>query len=321
MLSKQIWITWENQVRNRAMSSMLGSSLYVFNCTGGRVKRYVICCFKTISTLWKEKPAVVYSQNPSIVLVLFLLMMRPIFRYKLVSDAHYAGVVAFNGNKLFQSILNICNRMVDMVIVTNSDHARFIHDVGGKAVVCEDPLPDLTAYTRRYDDQSRTVFFICSYDVDEPYKMVFEAANLLAKEGFTLCVTGNYVKAHIDPKDYPAVSFLGYLPEAQYYEQLMSSSIVLDLTENENCLVCGAYEAMSAGKPLITSNTSSLRSFFTKGTVFTDHNVDDLIEAVKVAYKNRQQLSNDIVEWKEWAINRQAFNAKQIFEEIGIDCV
>ena len=264
----------------------------------------------------RQRPAVVFSQNPSIFLVLLLLAVRPFFGYKLVSDAHYAGVVACNGSGLLQRVLDTCNRVVDLVIVTTLEHADYVSQLGGKAVVCEDPLPDLPCYGPEDAVEEKMVFFICSFDVDEPYRNVFQAAGALARDGFRLCVTGNYVKAGIDPAAFQSVVFYGYLPDADYHRKLFSSSLVVDLTENENCLVCGAYEAMAAEKPLVTSNTNSLRRFFNKGTVFTDHDVDSILVAVRCAYENRDRLKSEIVQWKTEILAAQQYASRRVYDAL-----
>lgn len=301
------------------MASILGAKLFVFTYNGNRLERYFSCAIKTVRTLLNERPNIVFAQNPSIMLNLLLLLLRGVFGYKLVSDAHFAGVIACKGSKLFQQVLNLCNCFVDLVIVTTPEHAAFIKKIGGKAIVCEDPLPEMAGCRSMEVMHGKSVFFICSYDVDEPYKIVFAAAKLLAKDGYKLYATGNYAKVGMDPHDFPSVNFLGYLPEEEYRSNLNSSSIVLDLTENENCLVCGAYEAMSAEKPLVTSNTHSLRSYFTKGTVFADHDINNIVSAVKFAYENRTVLAKEINDWKKVALERQARNAANIHAELGIE--
>jgi glycosyltransferase involved in cell wall biosynthesis len=288
------------------MAAMLGADLHAIIYKGGRLQRYLFCARKTIGLLIREKPDVVFAPNPSIVLNYLLLTLRLLFRYQFVTDAHFGGVVAYNGNRFFQKALDLCNRWADLVIVTNRNHMEHIGSVGGKAVICEDPLPDLAGYNASNSSSGKIVFFICSFDIDEPFNLVFEAAKKLSIENFNVRVTGNYNKVGIVPADFPAVQFLGFLPEDDYYKQLFQSDIVIDLTGHENCLVCGAYEAMVAEKPLITSDTISLREYFYQGTVFTRHDSASIVEAVKTAYANRDQLTKEIREWKEQVKKKQA---------------
>lgn len=298
---------------------MLGAKLHVFVYEGNRALRYLFCTVKTFTLLIKEKPQIVFAQNPSIFLIYLLITAKLLFRYKLISDAHYVGIKSSSENKIYQALLDICNIMVDFVIVTNVEHQQYVRSIGGNAVVCEDPLPDINNYYEKEIESTKTVYYICSFDVDEPYKNAFMAAQLLNKENYCFQVTGNYKRVKIDPTEYDSIDFLGYIPKDQYYKNLYSCSVVLDLTNNENCLVCGAYEAMVAEKPLVTSDTISLKNYFTKGTVFTSHNATDIANAVKRAYQNRNSLKKEIIDWKENIYNRQKENKLNIYRELGIN--
>lgn len=300
------------------MAGMLGAKLFIFDCPGSRIKRYVICSLLTFKTLFIERPDVVFCQNPSVILNVLLVSLRMVFKYRLVSDAHYAGIVASNSNRWLQIILDQCNKWADLVIVTTIDHFNHVVGVGGKAVVCEDPLPELSGDVDEMDVTENDILFICSFDIDEPYEQVFNAAELLDKDGLKLSVTGDYSRVRIDPLEYPFVSFLGYLSDTEYHRQLFKSSVVVDLTENENCLVCGAYEAMSAMKPLVTSNTASLKLYFTKGTIFCDHDVNSIYLAIKEAHANRQRLKLEIDEWKKKKIAEQDGQAMMIKKAISL---
>ena len=58
---------------------------------------------------------------------------------------------------------------------------------------------------------------------------------------------------------------------------------VIDLSTRERCLLCGAYEAVAAGKPMILSRTQTLMDYFTRGAVFTDNRVSDLPHSIRNA--------------------------------------
>jgi glycosyltransferase involved in cell wall biosynthesis len=240
----------------------------------------------------------VFAPNPSIVLAYLLLVLRSIFGYTLVIDAHYAGVVAPGGGTLFQKVLDCCNRWADLVIVTNEEHRRHVEAIGGRSLLCEDPLPDIERYARTQSEESRAVFVICSFDIDEPYADVLRAASILRQEGYVFLISGDFRKAKIDPSEWPHVRFLGYVPEPEFYGRLADSQVVVDLTGQEDCLVCGAYEAMTLEKPLVTSRTKALQRYFTAGTVFVDHRPPTIAEGVRVAYERRSQLRQAIRDWK-----------------------
>jgi glycosyltransferase involved in cell wall biosynthesis len=242
---------------------------------------------------------VVFAQNPSIVLTYLLILLKYPFKYTFASDAHYAGVMAPDGNRLLQKALDLCNRYADFVIVTNEDHGRYVEKVGGCALVCEDPLPDINGYAKAGSEQSKKVFFICSFDIDEPYVDAFQAAKVLQAEGYVFWVSGNFNKVGIQPAEWSHIQFLGYIPEAEFYTYFAQSQIVVDLTSQENCLVCGAYEAMALDKPLVTSKTLALQKYFTGGTVFVDHKPESIADGVRLAYEKRDELKLQIKNWKK----------------------
>jgi len=169
------------------------------------------------------------------------------------------------------------------------------------------------------EQTEKIVFFICSFDVDEPYLRAFKSAEYLSKEGFSFRVSGNYRKVRIDPSAFPFVEFLGYLPEKEFYANLFRCSVVLDLTENENCLVCGAYEAMAAEKPLVTSDTKCLRNYFSKGTLFTNHNEISIANTINAAYQDRKLLEKEIRYWKESIYWHQKDRINNIYIQLGME--
>jgi glycosyltransferase involved in cell wall biosynthesis len=226
-----------------------------------------------------------------------LLRLRRVFDFRLAIDAHFGGVESYNGSDALQAALDSCNRSADLVIVTNPAHAQMVFNLGGRAFVCPDPLPDLSKFRDAAQEIDRKCFFICSFDIDEPYLEVFKAAESLWNDGFRLVVSGNYSKAGIAPSEYPKVRFLGYVPTSDFYRELFSAQVAIDLTEHENCLLCGAYEAMAAGKPLVLSKKRSLQEYFDRGTVFGSNEAGDIALAIRHAYTHRSQLASDAEEW------------------------
>jgi hypothetical protein len=250
------------------------------------------------------EPKVVFASNPSLVLTLLLLALRPLFGYQLVSDAHYGGVVSVDST-LLQRILNVANRLANLVIVTTEGHAEMIRKLGGRAFVFPDPLPILPEATRppaALVGTKRSVLFICSFDKDEPVAEVFSAAELLEAEGFRFFVSGRYSRIGLRPEALPHVTLLGYVDQETYHGFLSNVDVVVDLTTLENCLVCGAYEAMVASRPTVLSRTRSLTAMFTAGTVFTSHDPTAIAEAVRQAYARRDELRSTIPRWRKMHI-------------------
>lgn len=316
-MKNAIWIAWDHQVRNKSMAGKLGIQLYVPDLTEGRIRRYLWSIAGTLLALVKIRPRIVITSNPSLVLNYLALFLRPILRFRLVSDAHYCGVYAPDGRRWMQRLLDYCNRSADLVIVTNIGHADYVNRIGGRAFVCEDPLPYLSALASRGDDdQEKTVFVISSFDFDEPYMEVLGAAKTLTEDGFGFYVSGNPGRVGIDPAMFPHVRFTGYVPAQEFYARLLSSAVVVDLTTKDNCLVCGAYEAMAAEKPVVLSDHRALRQYFTHGAVFTANEKDDLVRSIKQAYENRSELTEDIKAWKLFMVPRHDAKIRDLRETI-----
>jgi glycosyltransferase involved in cell wall biosynthesis len=293
-----LWIDWGRNVRSHTLSRRLGVALEEIPYGGGRLWRYMRSGRRTLAILQAKRPAVVIATNPSIVLGFLLLFLRKWYGFKLVSDAHYVGVRAFNEGWLLQRLLDFYNARVDLVVVTNESQARFLSSLGARAYICQDPLPDIqNAPQTRVTPGDRSALLICSFDSDEPYEAVFEAFHTLQEDGFTLFVSGNYKKAKTDLSRFPWVRLLGFVPNDEYHGYLLSASVVLDLTTKEDLLVCGAYEALAARKPLIVSRTVALKEYFGDAVVLTDNTSEAIRESVLSAFAYREELVRRAQDW------------------------
>jgi glycosyltransferase involved in cell wall biosynthesis len=299
---RAVWITWESQPRNLSMARELGVTLHIFDFQGSRASRQLRAAIATVRVLLATRPSVVFASNPSLVLTFLLLVFRSLLRFRFVSDAHYGGVVSVSGNGYFQWLLDFVNRRADLVIVTNAAHEEYVRRIGGTPFVCPDPLPRLPESATRpigMREAEKSVLFICSYDPDEPYAEVFEAARRLEQHGFRVFASGRYARAGLSPSALPHAVLLGFVDRATYDAYLQNVDVVLDLTTWQDCLVCGAYEAMAAGKPCVLSKTRALTDLFTHGTVFSSHDPAEIAQAVLTAYERRGVLRAQIAEWVE----------------------
>jgi len=295
--TQSLWIEWGHHLRSETLSCRLGVTLEHISAEGGRLWRYIRSVRQTVASLADKRPEIVIATNPSIVLGLLLLLLRKWYGFKLISDAHYCGVKAVNNSRLWQYFLDFHNARVDVVIVTNANHARFVASLGTQAYICPDPLPVIPKAHGYNGVAERSVLLICSFDVDEPYEAAFEAFSGLQQDGFTLYVSGNYKKARIDLSRFSWVRFLGFLPSDEYYRYLLSVSVVMDLTTLDDCLLCGAYEALAAEKPLIVSRTTALEEYFGGGVVLTDNTSEAIGESVRLAYARRDELAQRARAW------------------------
>jgi glycosyltransferase involved in cell wall biosynthesis len=296
--SPVIWIDWARNLRTRTLAQRLGVELIEIRVPGNRLLRYLRSATRTVAAIRRARPEVVIATNPSLVLGFLLLLLRRWYGYLLVSDAHYVGVRDVHGWPLFQRLLDFHNAHADLVIVTNDGHASYLLGNGCRPYICPDPLPDLSNRgSVSVSVPAKSVLLVCSFEVDEPYEAVFAAFARLRDKGYQLFVSGNYKRARVDPARFPWVNFLGYVSEAEYYSYLRSCSVVLDLTTLEDCLVCGAYEAMAAGKPLVLSRTRALTDYFGAAAVLTDNTPEAIVANIEQAHAQRLELPRRVTDW------------------------
>jgi hypothetical protein len=298
-----IWITWENQRRNRELSLALGCKLYELSEIAS-ITNYVSKCLsgisKTFLILYREKPKLVFCQNPSIVLASFLILVKFVTGIRVCVDAHNAGLFPKEGKSRFlNAIAQFIQRRADLTLVTNESLKQHVEKNGGRAFALPDKIPTIACKESKKLKGKINILFICTYASDEPYQLFFDAARLIDQE-ICIYVTGNFRKHSIEANTLSGnIILMGYIPEETYQEMLHSVDITIDLTSREDCLVCGAYESVAVGKPMILSNTKTLRAYFNKGAVYADHTVESLLSAVNEVVKRREYLANEIIELRE----------------------
>lgn len=289
---KGIWVTWEKQRRNQGISSALGWKLCEVVYKNKRVIRYVRSLYKTLQIIIREKPNFVAAQNPSILLALTVVIMKKIFRYKSIVDAHNAGIFPLENNSL---ILNYVARYIqskaDLTIVTNKALATTVIYNKGRAVILPDkvPTPPSNLHKLKLSGQINLAY-ICSFSSDEPYLEVIEAARVIPSHIY-IYVTGNH-NGKIDQSDLPNnLKLLGFIPEKEYWDLISSVDGIIVLTKREDCLTCGAYEGVALGKPMILSKTKAIMGYFSSGCVYTEPKASDIKAAIL-------QLADKAIEMK-----------------------
>jgi hypothetical protein len=87
--------------------------------------------------------------------------------------------------------------------------------------------------------------------------------------------------------------------------------MILILTTREMTLLSGGYEALSLEKPIVLSDTETLRNYFGNTAIYTQNNANDIRQAVikmMPEIHNRRKTILDlkkqkIDEWQEKASN------------------
>jgi len=106
----------------------------------------------------------------------------------------------------------------------------------------------------------------------------------------------------------------GFIPDDLFIQMIYSCDAVIVLTTVEDCLVCGAYEAVAAEKPCILSCTETLVGYFQECAIYTDNSPDDIVKKINYTIANKDNIIDklrfrrEVIE-KEWDIKKNILKA------------
>ena len=312
-------ITWEDHRRMNELCDWLGLPLTVLRSSSRGARRYAELTLATIRFLRTHRPAAVLLQNPSLILALLVLFARPFMgRYRVVMDAHNEAITPFTYDFWPITWLSrVAQRRADTTVVTNEALAKVVRENGGQPLIVPDRLPTPPVSSNRLScPEQLSVMVVATFAADEPIGAIFGAARLLGAE-FSFAVTGNSRKLAPDLRtSMPAnVRLTGFLPEHDYWQLMADCHVVLDLTLKPDCLVCGAYEALSLSKPMVLSGNGASRDLFGGFAVFPENSDEGSIAVALRKTLAEYDTIRDLTEQgrpafaKRWLVAAQSLRA------------
>lgn len=318
VLSEIHFLSWESHRRTASLARELGLELVVLKSPHTGVRRYLELIPKTLRILTTKRPAGLVVQCPSVVLAVVVLLWAKTSNARIVIDAHNEAVQPFvNDSAFVRCLARWIHRHASLVIVTNQELAITVESNSGTAFVLPDPLPvpigDDAPSEPAGSDPLVTV--ICTYAPDEPIDALISAARLVPAR---IVLTGNPRRADAPlPELPPNVSLSGYLPDEEYWALLRRSHVVVDLTTMPSCLVCGAYEALSLGVPMVLTDDPAARDLFGSAAVFVRNDPESIAQGINLAidqHAERRQVTGECKRaYKEW----WAHEARKLAEKLS----
>ena len=274
----RVWITWETHRRSRELAAAFGCRYHELEYSDhGAWIRYRRSALETLKILRLEKPSAVFVQCPSLVLASLVALVRRFRRFVFVIDAH--NVIpnyARSKNWFLRHLTAFCLSSADYVVVTNNSLQEPVCSLGGRPLILPDKLPRILpqSLARRLAQCRRPyVTLICSFHSDEPVSRVLEAVRSLDNQ-MTLFVTGRRPQT---PKlacfESERIVFTDFLPQYEFDGLIQHSDLIIDLTTDPYVLVCGAYEAIAVGVPVLLADFPVTRSTFSSGCLFAADSV------------------------------------------------
>ena len=288
----RIWISWERQRRTITLSHEFNAKLFIVKNERDGFFRYPELIIKTVKIILQEKPKYVFAQNPSVVLAALVCFLKKSCKFTVIIDRHTNFKLnQRNSNKfkflIFRCLSNYSLSKADHTIVTNKYLKLLIRNRSRSSSVLPDKIPILKPsgdFGIRPFKSKLTAFFICTFADDEPYRELFAAFRDFPE--ICLEVTGNYGGAldYSEIENLPSnVKLLGFVSNRCYIDHLFNCDFTIILTNQEFTLNCGAYESLAARKPMLLSDTKTIRSYFTFGANYIE---SDSLEGVRAGVRS-----------------------------------
>jgi glycosyltransferase involved in cell wall biosynthesis len=307
---KKVWITWDDHRRSRELADAFNCDYVVLESGVNWLVRYFYLGLKTTLFIIKRRPTIVISQNPSVVLSAMLCFIKPFFGFTLLVDRHSNFKINTRESKnlkwkIFHWFSDYSLRKGDLTIVTNQTASEYVEGLGARSIILPDKIPNFLPDKDYRNNGNFCFFFVCTFSDDEPVEAVLDGfSNFCKDKDLTLYVSGNYHKfdSYKKYEKEKGIIFLGYVDDQEYVNYMHSSDAIVVLTTMPMTLNCGSYEAVSAAKPQIVSDSKEISSYFYKGAISVSSSrfsEEGLADAFKKMIDNYQSLQSDQVELRK----------------------
>lgn len=209
-------------------------------------------------------------------------------------------------------------RSANLVLVHNEQSLDLLRkkyaSLRKKIFVLEDPLPDFprigNSNIEKWKKPMPVGVLVSRFSSDEPVESFLQATRSLS--GIHFYITGNSQKAKFPLSNYSSdnISFTGFLPDHEYFSLLMAADFIVALTTRENTLLSAGYEALSLEKPLVVSDTKTLRAYFNDAVIYVLNEPENIKVATIELTKKLESYRRKMMELKDQ--KEREWNAKEV---------
>jgi glycosyltransferase involved in cell wall biosynthesis len=304
--AKNIFLAWSFPTRRSVtLSESLEAKLIFLNGERknifSRIFHYFLLSIKTLKALKSEKTDFVFVQNPPIYSLFPVFLYAKWYGKNYIIDSHTGTfIVEKIHHHLFFLMHRYFSKFACALLLHNEDLSHIGKYWRAPYFILEDRIPGFEiSQTKREEKESFNLVVICSYSSDEPIAEILQASQKLHDIHFYL--TGDFRKLRRDLRntDSSSITFTGYLEERKYIKLLQDADAIMVLTKRPYTLLCGAYEAVAVGRPLITSNLPLLRRHFNKGTIHVENTAEGIEAGIREGFSRLEHLRKESVELRE----------------------
>lgn len=322
-----VFIAWHPYSRRAQLfSEKFGLRLHLVHTLKRRYylapARYVLQAVRTGRLLRRERPRLIFVQNPPIFAALVVYVYARLAGAHYLIDAH-SGALLAPWWRWSRPLHGFLSRRAVTTIVTNEHLREVVTGWGAEAFIVADIPTEFPAGSPPRLADGFRIAVINTFSPDEPLAEVMQAAATLPEVHFY--ITGDPIRAKraILAARPANAHFTGFLPDPAYFGLLRSVDGILVLTTNDHTMQRGACEAVSLGVPVITSDWPLLRAYFPKGTIHVDNSRDGISAGIMQLRQAGARLRDEIAALRverqeEWRQKHLALNAL-IAEALGPD--
>ena len=276
--------------------------------------RYAMLALRTLSLLDRERPRVVLAQNPPIFLPLLLVLLKSLYRFRLIVDHHAIwSMKTLRQPFLSQGIAvleGFVSKSADANMSPNNNWTRELRARGATDAFTYHDFILRRAIARSQSHSSEWApfplpphrFLVIAGHGGHPQELLEEEVEAMrGLDNYLLVITGKHEKlAHRIAKLNPPsnVIYPGYLDDAHYEALKRNADAALSLSTELNTVPHAIHEYLAYGIPTIVLKDSLLRSLFDAAIVEID---DARSETVRTALK---RVTDDSVFRSELRKNR-----------------
>ena len=301
-LNKAIFVAWaqpSHSRRSELMARKLGIPLRRIRVLRKQrylaPLRYAIQALLTLVTLFRERPGVVFVQNPPIFAPLFAWIYCALAGAGLIIDAHTDALQCPRFWRWSLPLHRFLSRQAVATLVTNEHLSQIVAGWGAKSQIIVDVPSQLPAGKPYPVEHQFNIAMVSSFAPDEPLDNVIQVARSLPDIGFYVTGDPAWSSRPLPSELPPNVHLTGLLPDDEYYGLLRSVHAVMALTTENHTMQRGACEAVWLGQPIITSDWPLLRQSFHQGTIHVDNTVEGIHTGVLQMRTSHLRLSEKVL--------------------------
>lgn len=310
----RIFISWSPEnTRSATLATRFQARIFHLHALGFKrvllaPLKYLILGTRTLKILLRERPKIIFALNPPYFSGLVVWLGTALIGGEFILDSHTGAFLEKKWTWL-SPLHRFLVRRAKVSIVTNERLGDIVEQWGGRYFVFGDVPTEFDA--QRLENLPRPfVTVVNTFSYDEPIEEVLEAARLLPEVNFSVTGDLKHCLPAVRKNAPPNLRFTGFVPQQDYIDHLFSSDVAVVLTTENYTMQRGAYEAVSLGVPVVTSDWPLLRDTFSGGARFCDNGASGIASAITETLENHSMSKKAVAELKQarrenWA-SRQA---------------